>query len=70
MAGLAIVARWPIPASAPAGVPGPANRSACPLQRTKRAIMPPVRPQLIRLSVGIEHVEDLLGDLDRALEGA
>ncbi len=26
-----------------------------------------VPPDLVRLSVGIEHVEDLLSDLDRAL---
>jgi cystathionine beta-lyase/cystathionine gamma-synthase len=29
-----------------------------------------VSPGLIRLSVGIEHVDDLIGDLDRALAGA
>jgi O-acetylhomoserine (thiol)-lyase len=27
-----------------------------------------VRPETIRLSVGIEHIEDILGDLDQALE--
>ncbi len=29
-----------------------------------------VRPETIRLSVGIEHIEDILGDLDQALEAA
>ena len=28
-----------------------------------------VSPDFIRLSIGIEHVEDILGDLDQALEG-
>ena len=28
-----------------------------------------VTPELVRLSVGIEDVEDILGDLDQALEG-
>ena len=27
-----------------------------------------ITPQLIRLSVGIENVEDLIGDLEQALE--
>jgi O-acetylhomoserine (thiol)-lyase len=27
-----------------------------------------VRPETIRLSVGIEHIDDILGDLDQALE--
>jgi O-acetylhomoserine (thiol)-lyase len=27
-----------------------------------------VRPEMIRLSVGIEHVDDIIGDLDQALE--
>jgi len=27
-----------------------------------------VRPEMIRLNVGIEHVEDIIGDLDQALE--
>jgi O-acetylhomoserine (thiol)-lyase len=29
-----------------------------------------VRPEMIRLSVGIEHVDDIIGDLDQALEAA
>lgn len=29
-----------------------------------------VRPEMIRLSVGIEHFDDILGDLDRALDAA
>jgi O-acetylhomoserine (thiol)-lyase len=29
-----------------------------------------VRPETIRLSVGIEHIEDILGDLDQALDQA
>ena len=26
-----------------------------------------IRPEMIRLSVGIEHIDDLLADLDQAL---
>jgi Cys/Met metabolism PLP-dependent enzyme len=29
-----------------------------------------VKPETIRLSVGIEHILDILGDLDQALEAA
>src|SRR3989454_4929896 len=29
-----------------------------------------VRPETIRLSVGIEHIDDILGDLDQALDQA
>jgi len=29
-----------------------------------------VTPEMIRLSVGIEHIEDILNDLDHALEQA
>ena len=29
-----------------------------------------VRPEMIRLSIGIEHVDDIIADLDAALEGA
>ena len=28
-----------------------------------------VRPDMVRLSVGIEHIDDIIGDLDRALKG-
>jgi O-acetylhomoserine (thiol)-lyase len=27
-----------------------------------------VRPEMIRLSVGIEHIDDILGELNQALE--
>ena len=27
-----------------------------------------VTPEMIRLSVGIEHVDDIIGDLDQALD--
>jgi len=27
-----------------------------------------VRPETIRLSVGIEHIDDIIGDLDQALD--
>jgi O-acetylhomoserine (thiol)-lyase len=27
-----------------------------------------VRPEMIRLSIGIEHVDDIIGDLDQALD--
>jgi O-acetylhomoserine (thiol)-lyase len=29
-----------------------------------------VRPETIRLSVGIEHVDDIIADLDQALRAA
>jgi O-acetylhomoserine (thiol)-lyase len=29
-----------------------------------------VRPEMVRLSVGIEHIDDLLADLDQALAAA
>ena len=29
-----------------------------------------VTPEMIRLSVGIEHVDDILGDIDQALDKA
>jgi O-acetylhomoserine (thiol)-lyase len=29
-----------------------------------------VTPEMIRLSVGIEHVDDILADLDQALKSA
>jgi O-acetylhomoserine (thiol)-lyase len=29
-----------------------------------------VRPEMIRLSVGIEHVDDIIVDLDQALRAA
>ena len=29
-----------------------------------------VRPEMIRLSVGIEHIDDILADLDQALAAA
>jgi O-acetylhomoserine (thiol)-lyase len=29
-----------------------------------------VRPEMIRLSVGIEHIDDIVGDLDQALRAA
>jgi O-acetylhomoserine (thiol)-lyase len=29
-----------------------------------------VRPEMIRLSVGIEHIDDIIADLDQALKAA
>jgi len=29
-----------------------------------------VRPEMIRLSIGIEHIDDIIADLDQALEAA
>jgi O-acetylhomoserine (thiol)-lyase len=29
-----------------------------------------VTPEMIRLSVGIEHIDDIIGDLDQALSAA
>jgi O-acetylhomoserine (thiol)-lyase len=29
-----------------------------------------VLPEMIRLSIGIEHIDDIIGDLDQALEAS
>jgi O-acetylhomoserine (thiol)-lyase len=29
-----------------------------------------VRPEMIRLSIGIEHIDDIIGDLDQAMDAA
>jgi O-acetylhomoserine (thiol)-lyase len=56
---------------------GDAKSLACHPASTTHRQMPPevqlragVRPETIRLSVGIEHIEDILEDLDQALSGA
>jgi len=53
---------------------GDAKSLAChPASTTHRQMTPTelekagVRPEMIRLSVGIEHIDDLLEDLDQAL---
>jgi O-acetylhomoserine (thiol)-lyase len=53
---------------------GDAKSLACHPASTTHRQMPPqdqikagVRPEMIRLSVGIEHVDDIIEDLDRAL---
>ncbi len=54
---------------------GDAKSLAChPASTTHRQLTPEeqekagVRPEMIRLSVGIEHIDDILADLDQALE--
>jgi O-acetylhomoserine (thiol)-lyase len=56
---------------------GDAKSLAChPASTTHRQMSPEeqlkagVRPETIRLSVGIEHIDDILEDLDRALGAA
>jgi len=56
---------------------GDAKSLAChPASTTHRQMSPQelqaagVRPEMIRLSIGIEHVDDIIADLDSALEGA
>jgi O-acetylhomoserine (thiol)-lyase len=56
---------------------GDAKSLSChPASTTHRQMSPEeqrnagVRPEAIRLSVGIEHVDDIIGDLDRALRAA
>ncbi|WP_065752165.1 O-acetylhomoserine aminocarboxypropyltransferase/cysteine synthase family protein [Bradyrhizobium paxllaeri] len=56
---------------------GDAKSLAChPASTTHRQMSPEeqekagVRPEMIRLSVGIEHVDDIIADLDQALEAA
>jgi O-acetylhomoserine (thiol)-lyase len=56
---------------------GDAKSLAChPASTTHRQMTPAeqrkagVTPEMIRLSVGIEHIDDILADLDQALEAA
>jgi O-acetylhomoserine (thiol)-lyase len=56
---------------------GDAKSLAChPASTTHRQMSPielkaaGVRPEMIRLSIGIEHIDDIIADLDQALEGA
>jgi O-acetylhomoserine (thiol)-lyase len=56
---------------------GDAKSLACHPASTTHRQMPPdvqlkagVRPEMIRLSVGIEHVDDIVADLDQALDSA
>ena len=56
---------------------GDAKSLAChPASTTHRQMSPEeqkkasVRPEMIRLSVGIEHVDDIIADLDQALHAA
>ncbi|HEX3954255.1 MAG TPA: O-acetylhomoserine aminocarboxypropyltransferase/cysteine synthase family protein [Stellaceae bacterium] len=56
---------------------GDAKSLAChPASTTHRQMKPDdqkkagVSPEMIRLSIGIEHVDDIIADLDQALEGA
>jgi O-acetylhomoserine (thiol)-lyase len=59
---------------------GDAKSLAChPASTTHRQMSPAelakagVRPEMIRLSIGIEHIDDIIADLDQALaamEGA
>jgi O-acetylhomoserine (thiol)-lyase len=56
---------------------GDAKSLAChPASTTHRQMAPDeqlragVRPEMIRLSIGIEHIDDIVGDLDQALDVA
>jgi O-acetylhomoserine (thiol)-lyase len=56
---------------------GDAKSLAChPASTTHRQMSPEeqrkagVRPEMIRLSIGIEHIDDIIGDLDQALDAA
>ncbi len=56
---------------------GDAKSLAChPASTTHRQLSPEeqlkagVRPELIRLSIGIEHIDDILADIDQALQAA
>jgi O-acetylhomoserine (thiol)-lyase len=56
---------------------GDAKSLACHPASTTHRQMPPdvqrtagVLPEMIRLSVGIEHIDDIIADLDQALEAA
>jgi O-acetylhomoserine (thiol)-lyase len=56
---------------------GDAKSLAChPASTTHRQLTPEeqekvgVTPEMIRLSVGIEHIDDIIADLDQALESA
>jgi O-acetylhomoserine (thiol)-lyase len=56
---------------------GDAKSLACHPASTTHRQMPPadqlragVRPETIRLSIGIEHIDDIIADLDQALAAA
>jgi O-acetylhomoserine (thiol)-lyase len=56
---------------------GDAKSLAChPATTTHRQLSPQeqlkagVRPELVRLSIGIEHIDDILADVDQALQHA
>ncbi len=56
---------------------GDAKSLAChPASTTHRQMSPEeqrkagVRPEMIRLSIGIEHIDDIIADLDQALDAA
>jgi O-acetylhomoserine (thiol)-lyase len=56
---------------------GDAKSLACHPASTTHRQMPPadqlkagVRPEMIRMSVGVEHIDDILEDLDQALASA
>jgi O-acetylhomoserine (thiol)-lyase len=56
---------------------GDAKTLAChPASTTHRQMSPEeqakagVRPEMIRLSIGIEHIDDIIGDLDQALDAS
>jgi O-acetylhomoserine (thiol)-lyase len=56
---------------------GDAKSLAChPASTTHRQMSPDeqrqagVRPEMIRLSIGIEHIDDIISDLDQALDAA
>jgi O-acetylhomoserine (thiol)-lyase len=56
---------------------GDAKSLACHPASTTHRQMPPadqlkagVRPEMIRFSVGIEHIDDIIADLDQALDAA
>jgi O-acetylhomoserine (thiol)-lyase len=56
---------------------GDAKSLAChPASTTHRQLTPDeltkagVKPEMIRLSIGIEHIDDIIADLDQALDAA
>jgi O-acetylhomoserine (thiol)-lyase len=56
---------------------GDAKSLAChPASTTHRQLSPEelakagVRPEMIRLSIGIEHIDDILADIEQALKAA
>jgi O-acetylhomoserine/O-acetylserine sulfhydrylase-like pyridoxal-dependent enzyme len=57
---------WATRAASPSTRPPPPTSSSRPRSRSP----PASRPDFVRLSIGIEHIDDILADIDQALAQA